>query len=331
MSDSLGKTNASPRVRPHASSLPRGALRAIAGNGSVRKLAVSTPFIREVAWRFVAGEDLKAGISVIRELNAKGIKGTLSHVGTHVRTESEAIAAAEEAIAALSGLRAAALDSHLSVKLTQIGLDVSPALCRVLLRRVLDCARDMGTFVRIDMEESEYVEATIGLFEEMREAYGAERVGLVLQSYLRHRRDDLTRLAAARSRIRLVKGGYWEPADLVYRVKRDVDRAFFQDIELLLRDGCHPAIATHDPAAIGRARSFAASTGLANEAFEFQMLYGVRSDLQDRLVRDGYVVRCYVPYGGQWYEYVLGCLRRVPGGILQQARERVARHTRTRH
>jgi proline dehydrogenase len=193
---------------------------------------------------------------------------------------------------------------------------------------VLDCAREVDTFVRIDMEESGYVDSTIGLFEEMREEYGAEKVGIVLQSYLRDRSADLARLATAGSRIRLVKGGYWEPPDVVYRKKHDVDEAFFADIERLLRDGRNPAIATHDPAAISVARRVAASIGLATDAFEFQMLYGVRSDLQDRLVRAGYAVRCYVPFGGQWYEYVLGCLRRVPGGIIQRARDRVARGSR---
>jgi len=321
---------ASSGAAQSGSSLARRTLARVARNGSVRKLAVSIPFVREVAWRFVAGEDLQAGLDVIRALNAKGIKGTLNHVGTHVRSEAEAISAADEAIAALRGLHAAGLDSHISMKLTQIGLDIRPDFCRTQLRRVLDCAREVDTFVRIDMEESGYVESTIGLFEEMREEYGAEKIGIVLQSYLRDRSADLARLAAAGSRIRLVKGGYWEPADVVYRKRRDVDGAFFADVERLLRDGCHPAIATHDPAAISFARRVAASTGLAKDALELQMLYGVRSDLQDRLVRAGYVVRCYVPYGGQWYEYVLGCLRRVPGGILQRTRDRLARATRSR-
>ena len=330
MRDEQNKMEASPRAAHFRSSLGRRTLAGVARNGSVRRLAVSMPFVRDVAWRFVAGEDLPAGLDVVQALNAKGIKGTLNHVGTHVRSEAEAISAADEAIAALRGLHAAGLDSHISVKLTQIGLDIRLDFCRTQLRRVLDCAREVDTFVRIDMEESGYVESTVGLFDEMREEYGAEQVGIVLQSYLRHRPDDLGRLAAAGSRIRLVKGGYWEPPDVVYRVKHDVDGAFFADIERLLREGRHPAIATHDPAAISHARRVAASTGLAKDAFEFQMLYGVRSDLQDRLVRAGYVVRCYVPYGGQWYEYVLGCLRRVPGGILQRARDRLARATRSR-
>ena len=328
MSGSSTNSKSSIGASPSGSSLARRTLAGVARNGSVRKLAVSTPFVRDVAWRFVAGEDLSAGLDVIRALNAKGIKGTLNHVGTHVRSEVEAIAAADEAISALRGLHGAGLDSHISVKLTQIGLDIRPDLCKAQLGRLLDCARELGMFVRIDMEESDYVESTIGLFEEMREVYGAERVGIVLQSYMRQRPEDLGRLLAAGSRIRLVKGGYWEPPEVVHRVKRDVDMAFFADIERLLADGRHPAIATHDPEAIGLVRRVAASNGLAKDAFEFQMLYGVRTDLQDRLVVAGYVVRCYVPYGGQWYEYVLGCLRRVPGGIYQRARARLARGLR---
>ena len=306
-------------------SLARRAVASVVGHGSVRKLAVSTPFVRDVAWRFVAGEDLAAGLRVIRSLNAKGITGTLNHIGTHVRNEEEAIELAEATMDALRALHAEGLDANVSLKLTQIGLDVRPDLCRVQLQRVLDCARDVGTFVRIDMEEADYVDAILALFEEMRASYGTEQVGIVIQSYLRLRGDDLGRLAAAGSRIRLVKGGYWEPSAVVFRARGDIDRAFFADIERLLREGHHPAIATHDEEAIAVACRVAASIGLDKDAFEFQMLYGVRSDLQDRLVRDGYIVRCYVPYGGDWYRYVLGCLRRVPGGILQRARHLAVR------
>ena len=300
----------------------------MAGNGAVRKVALSTPFVRDVAWRFVAGEDLAAGLDTVGALNARGIQATLSYVGTHVRDEAAAVAAADEVIAALRGIHAAGLDSHLSLKLTLVGLDVSAELCRAQLRRILDCARDVGIFVRIDMEESPYVEATIDLFEEMRDEYGAQRVGIVLQSYLRNRRDDLGRLVGAGSQVRLVKGGYWESPEVVFAAKRDVDRAFLSDIELLMAAAPRPAIATHDPVAIETACRAAATTGRDRATFEFQMLYGVRPDLQDRLVREGYLVRCYVPYGGQWYAYVLGCLRRVPGGILARARERAGLVTR---
>ena len=315
-------------AEPRRGSLARRAAAFVAGQSWVRKVVLSTPVVRDVAWRFVAGEDLDAGLGALRALNARGIKGTLNYVGTHVRSEAEAIAAADAAIASLRRIRAEGVDSHVSLKLTQIGLDVNEELCRTQLRRVLDCTAEVANFVRIDMEESAYTEQTIRLFEEMREAYGAERVGIAVQSYLRRRGDDLERLLAGDSRIRLVKGGYWEPADVVYRRKAEIDRAFLGDLDRLLRRGAHPALATHDTRAIDRARRIAAEAGLDKGAFEFQMLYGVRPDLQASLVRDGHIVRCYVPYGGQWYAYVLGCVRRLPGGVLQRFRERARRHRR---
>jgi proline dehydrogenase len=295
----------------------------VAGKSTVRKLAMSTPFVRDVAWRFVAGEDLPAGLATIRELNAQGIAATLNHVGTHVTGEPEAVAAADEVIAALDGIHSSGVASHLSLKLTQIGLDVERGLCRAQLWRILERARDTGIFVRIDMEESAYVGGTIELFEEAQATFGAERVGIVLQSYLRGRRDDLPRLAAAGARIRLVKGGYWESPDAVFKAKDEIDRAFLADIETLMAGATDPAIATHDPAAIETARRAADAAGRDRSSFELQMLMGVRPDLQHRLADAGFRVRCYVPYGGQWYTYVLGCLRRVPGGIVARLRERV--------
>jgi len=291
----------------------------------LRKIAVSTPGVRGVAWRFVAGEDLAAGLAALRALNARGISGTLNFVGTHVHSRAEAAAAADAAIDALRSIHNEKLDSHLSVKLTQIGLDVDEAWCRRHLQRVLDVARDVEVFVRIDMEEARYVDVTIRIFEDIRERYGSDRVGIVIQSYLRGRSGDLDRLIAGGSRIRLVKGGYWEPADTVYHGRADIDRAFIDDIRRLLPAGRHPAIATHDPVAIEVTRRTASEAGLDRRSFEFQMLYGVRHDLQDRLVANGYLVRCYVPYGGDWFAYVLGCVRRVPGGAARHVRERFRR------
>jgi proline dehydrogenase len=291
----------------------------------VRKLAVSTPGVRDLAWRFVAGEDLDAGVAALRGLARRGIGGTLNHVGTHVHNAVAATAATDAAIAAIQRIRMEGLDATLSIKLTQLGLDVDEPLCRGELRRVLDAATADDVFVRIDMEESPYVDRTISLFEEMRDAYGPTRVGIVVQSYLRDRRADLERLVAAGSRIRIVKGGYWEAAGTVYRAKTDVDAAFARDVRLLLERGISPAIATHDPAAISEARRIAAGCGLDPRAFEFQMLYGVRRDLQAELVRDGFLVRCYVPYGGDWFVYFLGCVRRLPGGFARRIVTRVAR------
>jgi proline dehydrogenase len=272
----------------------------------------------------VAGEDLDAGIAALRRLVRRGIGGTLNHVGTHVRDETEAIAATDAAIGAVHRIQAEGLDATLSIKLTQLGLDVDEPVCRRELRRVLDVATADDVFVRIDMEESPYEERTISLFEEMRDAYGPTRVGIVVQSYLRERRANLERLIAAGSRIRIVKGGYWEAAGTVYRAKADIDRVFARDVRHLLERGISPAVATHDPAAIAEARRVAAEYGRDRQSFEFQMLYGVRQDLQDELVRDGFLVRCYVPYGADWFVYFLGCVRRLPGGFARRIATRVA-------
>jgi proline dehydrogenase len=290
----------------------------LASSSWLRKTAVTTPVIREMAWRFIAGEDLNAGLAVVRTLNARGIKGTLNHVGTHVRQEADAVAAADVAIAALHQIQQEQIDSHLSLKLTQIGLDIDEDFCKRQLRRVLDCAAQSDNFVRIDMEESDYTGRTLGIFEEMRQEYGTKHVGIVVQSYLRNVTGDLPRLLAGDSRIRLVKGGYWEPASVVYRSKAEIDQAFQKDIDLLFTHGTNPALATHDPLCIDYALRVAAEVGLGPQDFEFQMLYGVRTDLQDRLVREGYTVRCYVPWGSQWYSYFLGCARRAAGGILRR-------------
>jgi proline dehydrogenase len=299
----------------------RRLLSTLAQHSVARRAAMSMPGVRNLAWRFVAGESLDAGLDAVRALHARGIKATLNYVGTHVRDRTEAVAAADAAIESLQGMREAKLDPNVSIKLSHIGLDVDEATCRTQLRRILDCARPLGGFVRIDMEESPYTDRTISLFEEMRGHYD-DTVGIVLQSYLRRNRADVARLAAAGSRIRLCKGGYWESSPGAYRSKADVDGAFRTDLELLLRRGRHPAIATHDPVAIGEARRVAHEAGLARSGFEFQMLYGVRADLQAELVREGYGVRCYVPYGGRWYEYVLGCIRRLPGGAIRRFAER---------
>ena len=297
----------------------------IARQSWARKLALSTPGIRDLAWRFVAGEDLDAGIKVLHELARRGIRGSLNHVGTHVHEEAEAVAAADASIEAIRRIRVEGLDSHVSVKPTQVGLDIDDDLCRRQLRRILDVAVPAAVFIRVDMEESPYVERTIAIFNELREAYGPEHVGIVIQSYLRGHAADLEGLVATGSRIRIVKGGYWEDPATVYRSKPDIDAAFGRDVRLLLERGVAPAIATHDPLAIAAARAIATEQGRGVHDFEFQMLYGVRPDLQDALVRDGYQVRLYVPYGGDWFIYFLGCVRRLPAGFIRRIRTRVRR------
>ena len=295
----------------------------LVGWPAFRKAVMSTPVIRDLAWRFVAGENLDAGIAAIRALNDRGFLGTLNFVGTHVRSRPEAIAATDSTIAALRRIIADGVGSHLSLKLTQIGLDIDDELCRVQLRRVLDGARETGVFVRIDMEEYPYVERTLVMFEEARAEYGPEIVGIVIQSYLRDRSGDLERVTSGGSHVRLVKGGYWEPPTVVYKKTGDIDRCFERDIEVLLASGCHAAIATHDTRCIAFTKDLAAKSGIPRAQFEFQMLYGVRPDLQEQLVREGFTVRCYVPFGGQWHSHFLGCVRRLPGGALRRLRERL--------
>jgi proline dehydrogenase len=285
----------------------------------IRKVAMSTPFLRDMAWRFVAGESQDEGLGVVRTLNEKGIRGSLNFIGTHVRAEQEAIRAADTAIANLARIHERNLQCHLSLKLTQIGLDLDQGLCRHQLDRVLASARALGNFVRIDMEESAYTEATLRLFEEAHEAH-PDSVGIVLQSYLRRNPADLERMIARGAGIRLVKGGYWESSQVAYRSKAEVDAAFLRDLQNLILHGKGPAVATHDPDAIERAITVAEAAGLGKEAMEFQMLYGVREDLLQALVLRGFRVRSYVPYGDHWYEYVLGCLRRDPGRAFRTRR-----------
>jgi proline dehydrogenase len=280
------------------------------------RLILGNPVTRGMAWRFVAGEDIDTALVAVKALNARGIRATLDQLGENVTTEAEAVAAADGAIDALRRIKAAGVESHLSVKLTQLGLDLGDDFCRVQLRRVLDCARELGNFVRIDMEGSAYTERTLDLFYDLRRDYDADTVGTVLQSYLRRTQADVERAIASGSRIRLVKGAYDEPPEVAFPLKADVDRAYRIEMEMLLARGRYPAIATHDEQLIGRAQGFAAAEGLDEGRFEFQMLYGVRRDLQEHLASDGYNVRCYVPYGTQWYPYFMRRLAERPANVV---------------
>jgi proline dehydrogenase len=281
-----------------------------------RKLIMSTPVLRDLAGRFVGGDDLPAALTAVHRLNVRGIKGSVNFHGMHVRDAEEAKRAADEAITALRRIREEGLDSHVSVKLTKIGLDVGVAFGRAQLRRILDCAAETQGFVRIDMEEAIYVEETLRTFEEMQDLYGNGTVGVVIQSYLRHRSDDLEHLLDRGARVRLVKGGYRESGSVVFHTKAEIDAAFKRDIERLLKRGTSPAIATHDVEAIAWTRTLQQQLGLGKDAFEFQMLYGVQPSLQESLVADGYTVRCYVPYGGEWATHAFGCLVRIPAAAI---------------
>lgn len=280
------------------------------------RLLLANPITRAMAWRFVAGEDEAAAIAVVRQLAAVGIMATLDHLGEHVTNEAEARAATAAALSLLGTIQTSGVTAHLSIKLTQFGLDLGADFCRAEVRRVLARAREIGTFVRIDMEGSAYTQRTLDLFYEFQEEFGARTVGIVLQAYLRRNWADVDRAIATGSRVRLVKGAYDEPPDLAYPDKAAVDRAYRIQMEQLLARGNYPAIATHDERLIGRAQGFAAAEGLDEHGFEFQMLYGVRRELQTRLAAQGYNVRCYVPYGTQWYPYFMRRLAERPANLV---------------
>jgi proline dehydrogenase len=284
--------------------------------GWAYRAMLGNPLTRAMAWRFVAGESLDTAIGIVRDLNARGIQVTLDHLGENVSSEREAVRAADEAIAILRRIAEAGVRSHLSVKPTQLGLDLGDDFCREQICRILAVARETKNFVRIDMEGSPYTQRTLDLYAALREEYDSDTVGVVIQSYLRRSQQDLDQLIAADARIRLVKGAYNEPPEIAFPSKADVDRAYRIQMEQLLARGRYPAIATHDERLIGRSQGFAAAEGIGPERFEFQMLYGVRRDLQERLVKEGYNVRCYVPYGTQWYPYFMRRLAERPANVV---------------
>jgi len=282
---------------------------------ALREFAVQNPLARRFSSRFVAGETLVAAVAAVRELNAHGISASLDVLGESVTAVEEARSSAAQVVETQERIAAEKLDCNVSVKLTQMGLDLDPALCLENMGRILERGRALGMFVRIDMESSAHTQRTLELFErELLPAHG-ERVGIVLQSYLRRTAGDVERLIGARARVRLCKGAYDEPAAVAFPAKADVDRNYAELMERLLERGNHPAIATHDPALIARARSFVAARGIGPDRFEFQMLYGVRRDLQEELRRAGFRVRVYVPFGTHWYPYFMRRLAERPANV----------------
>jgi proline dehydrogenase len=270
---------------------------------------------RRFASRFVAGETLDSAVAAVRDLNARGISASLDLLGESVTTPAEAEHAADVAITMLERISADGLDANISVKLTQFGIDLDATRCAANVRHILERARQLDTFVRIDMESSEYTQRTLDLVE--RELYPAfpAHVGVVVQSYLFRSAADVERLIGLGMRVRLCKGAYKEPASVAFPDKRDVDRSFAELMERLMERGHYPALATHDATLIRRAKRFAAERGIGRERFEFQMLYGVRRDLQEALVREGFRMRVYVPFGTQWYPYLMRRLAERPANI----------------
>ena len=266
------------------------------------------------ARRFIAGETVEEAIDSVAELPGKGLALTLDYLGESVATAVAAAAAATDYVGIIDKIVASGIERNISLKLTQLGLDVDRATAVDNMRRILEPADASGFFVRIDMENSPYTDATLNILETLRQQ-GHTSIGTVIQTCLKRSEADIRRLNALGVRVRLVKGAYKEPRPVAYQQKREVDAAFVDLMRLLMDEGTYPAIATHDPIMIETAKAYARSKGYANDRFEFQMLYGIRRDLQTALVAQGYRVRVYVPFGKQWYPYFMRRLGERPANV----------------
>ena len=295
--------------------LSRALFHTLAASGTVKRLA-SRYGMREgrFARRFIAGERVGDALAAARALGERGIGCTLNHLGEAVTAAPAAGAAADAYARVVRDAREAGLACQISVKLTQLGLGVDPAACEANLRRVLDAAGD-GCFVRIDMEQSRWVQSTLDLFERVWRD-GRRNVGVVLQAYLYRTADDLARVNALGARVRLCKGAYQEPPSVAWPRKADVNASFVRLMRSLLEDGVDPAFATHDPEMIAATRAHARALGLGPERVEFPMRFGVRRDQQVRLVDQGHRVRVYVPFGSEWFPYFMRRLGERPANVL---------------
>jgi proline dehydrogenase len=270
---------------------------------------------RKFASRFVAGESVEEAVQAARELGKRGITPSLDLLGESVAVEAEAIAARDQYLVMLDRMAAQGVEVNVSVKLTQMGLDIDEDLCFVNTGRILDKASELRGFVRLDMESSAYTQRTLDFFSKRLFGTHGAHCGVVIQSALRRSEQDIDDLIAMNARVRLCKGAYLEPPEVAFPDKADVDRNYVLLMERLLSQGNYPGIATHDEAIINHARQFVRRQDIGAERYEFQMLYGVRRDLQGRLRQTGYNVRVYIPFGTQWYPYLMRRLAERPANI----------------
>jgi proline dehydrogenase len=270
---------------------------------------------KRFASRFVAGETIATACDAVAELNAKGITATLDLLGESVTNEAEARETGAQYLALLDEIARRKLDANVSVKLTALGQDIHDELCEAVTTEILAKAKAHDTFVRLDMEGSPYTQRTLDFFANRLYPAFPGQVGVVLQSALRRTLDDIDWANGKGCRVRLCKGAYLEPATVAFPDKKDVDATYVEGMRRLLTKGRYPGIATHDERIIAETVRFATAEGIAADRFEFQMLYGVRRDLQERLVREGWRVRVYVPFGTQWYPYLMRRLAERPANI----------------
>jgi proline dehydrogenase len=309
----------------------RSVLISLSHRRSLARAAVRSPLTRSVVARFVAGETLTAALPAIAELKRAGLRTTVDVLGESVTSAPDAVAAVDRYLATVAALSERGLDVNVSVKLTQMGLELSPATCLANVMRVVEVLRDVDGFVRFDMEDHTRTDATLKIWRAAHEAY--PKVGVVIQAALRRSSADVDSIIAAGGRVRLCKGAYDEPGSVAYRTRAAVDANYARLMERLLLADAYPAIATHDPRLIAKAIAITEGKGIGRDRFEFQMLYGVRRDLQRALIDRGYAVRIYVPYGGEWYPYFMRRLAERPANvafmvraILNEERRRLRRN-----
>ena len=296
------------------SAVLKGTLMYLANRRPVYRLIMQHDLLRGLTQRYVAGEELADGIVVAQTLNTQGLLVSLDHLGESVTNGAEARRATAAYLDALEAIAEEQCEASISLKLTQLGLDLSHEMCVAHLRKILERARQLDTFVRIDMESSAYTQRTLDVHKELWNE-GFHNVGIVLQAYLYRTAADVERAIEMGVQVRLCKGAYLEPARVAYPDKADVDANYARLMERLLIHGNHPAIATHDDRLIVRSQEIVEREKIPRERFDFEMLFGVRRDLQLRLVREGYRVRVYLPYGKEWYPYLVRRLAERPANI----------------
>ena len=282
-------------------------------NQSLRRWMESSSFPQKLTSRFVAGLRLEDGLALAKALAGEGIETALDHLGENVATVAEAKSAGDAAHEALSGIARLGIKGSIAIKLTQLGLDLSMEECLGNLEPLVVLAKQAGTRVEVDMESTAYTERTLQVVETMHQRHGSIRA--VIQAYLYRSESDIQRLNQLGIPVRLCKGAYNEPADLALADKQQVDEAFVRLMRILLIDGKFPAIATHDPAILKEAVSIAEEIDLPSSKFEFEMLYGVRRDLQQKIIKQGFSLRLYVPYGEAWYPYFMRRLAERPANV----------------
>lgn len=298
----------------------RALLLYLSGATWARRMVTGFPPAWYVASRFVAGETIADAMRTTGELNQRGMLATMDYLGESITDPHEARAAGDEILELLDNINRTGVDAGVSVKLSQLGVKIDEDLAHENMRRILDRARQHGIFVRIDMEESALVDPTLDLYRTLRDEDGYENTGVVIQSYLYRSEADVRKLVSEGASVRLCKGAYMEPPDVAFPEKEETDENFVRLMELLLgpralENGVKAAIATHDDDMIRATIEYAQETGLPRDTFEFQMLYGIRRELQEELVQDGYCLRVYVPYGKAWYPYFMRRLAERPANL----------------